>query len=136
MTERNLERTRAQQRAVRRLRASDRARRRDGRGDRAGGAAPRLGRDHPGRVRDAQAEGPRVDGGIGGERVIGVLAWSFGESLLVALVLAVYAAVIWMIVEILQRPDSSGVAKVLWTISAIVFSVATLIVYFLLGEES
>ena len=63
--------------------------------------------------------------------MIGVLAWSFGESLLVALVLAVYAAVIWMIVEILQRPDFSGVAKVLWTISAIVFSVATLIVYFL-----
>lgn len=62
--------------------------------------------------------------------MIGVLAWSFGASLLVAVVLAVYAAVIWMIVDILQRPDFSGVEKVLWIIAAIVFSIATLIVYF------
>ena len=62
--------------------------------------------------------------------MIGVLAWSFGASLLVAIVLAVYAAVIWMIVDILQRPDFSGVEKVLWIIAAIVFSIATLIVYF------
>ena len=60
-----------------------------------------------------------------------VLAFlTFGESLLVALVLAVYAAVIWMIVDIVQRPDFSGVEKVLWSIAAIVFSVATLVVYF------
>lgn len=58
------------------------------------------------------------------------LTW-FGESILVAVVLAVYAAVIWMIVEILQRPDFSGVEKVLWVIAGIVFSIATLIVYVL-----
>jgi Zn-dependent protease with chaperone function len=62
--------------------------------------------------------------------VIDVLALTFGESLLVAAVLAVYAAVIWMIVDVLQRPDFSGVEKVLWIIFAIVFSIATLIVYF------
>jgi hypothetical protein len=61
--------------------------------------------------------------------VIDVLALTFGESLLVAAVLAVYAAVIWMIVDVLQRPDFSGVEKVLWIIFAIVFSIATLIVY-------
>lgn len=58
------------------------------------------------------------------------LTW-FGESILVAVVLAVYAAVIWMIVDILQRPDFSGVEKVLWIIAGIVFSLATLIVYVL-----
>ncbi len=58
------------------------------------------------------------------------LTW-FGESILVAIVLAVYAAVIWMIVDILRRPDFSGVEKVLWIIAGIVFSIATLIVYVL-----
>lgn len=60
-----------------------------------------------------------------------VLALTFGESILVVIVLAVYAAVIWMIVDILQRPDFSGVEKVLWSIFGLVFSVATLIVYVL-----
>jgi hypothetical protein len=55
---------------------------------------------------------------------------TFGESLLVALALAVYAAVIWMIVDILRRPDFSGLEKVLWVIAAVVSSLATLIVYF------
>ena len=55
---------------------------------------------------------------------------TFGESLLVAIALAVYAAVIWMIVDILRRPDFSGLEKVLWVIAGLVFSIATLIVYF------
>lgn len=58
------------------------------------------------------------------------LTW-FGESILVAVVLAVYAAVIWMIVDILRRPDFSGIEKVLWSIAGIVFSIATLLVYVL-----
>ncbi len=58
------------------------------------------------------------------------LTW-FGESILVAVVLAVYAAVLWMIVDILRRPDFSGVEKVLWSIAGIVFSIATLLVYVL-----
>ena len=60
-----------------------------------------------------------------------VLAFlTFGESLFVALALAVYAAVIWMIVDILRRSDFSGLEKVLWSIAGLVFSIATLIVYF------
>jgi hypothetical protein len=59
-----------------------------------------------------------------------VLAFlTFGESLLVALALAVYAAVIWMIFDILRRPDFSGLEKVLWVIAAVVFSLVTLLVY-------
>lgn len=60
-----------------------------------------------------------------------VLALTFGESILVAVVLAVYAAVIWMIFDILVRRDFSGVEKVLWIIFALVFNIATLLVYFL-----
>ena len=61
----------------------------------------------------------------------GVLALTFGESILVAVVLAVYAAVIWMIFDVLMRRDFSGVEKVLWIIAALVFSIATLLVYVL-----
>ena len=60
-----------------------------------------------------------------------VLALTFGESMLLVVVLAVYAAVIWMIFDIIVRSDFSGVEKVLWIIFAIVFSIATLLVYVL-----
>ena len=60
-----------------------------------------------------------------------VLALTFGESMLLIVVLAVYAAVIWMIFDILVRSDFSGVEKVLWIIFALVFSIATLLVYVL-----
>jgi uncharacterized membrane protein len=58
-----------------------------------------------------------------------VLALTFAESLLAVVVLAVYAAVIWMIFDIIVRRDFSGVEKVLWIIFGLVFSIATLIVY-------
>jgi hypothetical protein len=68
----------------------------------------------------------------GRKHVTAVLALTwFGESIVVAVVLAVYAAVIWMIVDVLMRPDFSGVEKVLWIIAGIVFSIVTLIVYVL-----
>jgi predicted neutral ceramidase superfamily lipid hydrolase len=57
------------------------------------------------------------------------LALPFAESLLAVVVLAVYAAVIWMIFDIIVRRDFSGVEKVLWIIFGLVFSIATLIVY-------
>lgn len=63
--------------------------------------------------------------------MLGVLALTFGESLLAIVVLAVYAAVIWMIFDIIVRSDFSGVEKVLWIIFALVFSLATLLVYVL-----
>ena len=58
-----------------------------------------------------------------------VLALTFAESLLAVVVLAVYAAVIWMIFDVIVRRDFSGVEKVLWIIFGLVFSIATLIVY-------
>jgi uncharacterized membrane protein len=61
--------------------------------------------------------------------LIDVLALTFAESMLAVVVLAVYAAVIWMIFDVIVRRDFSGVEKVLWIIFALVFSIATLIVY-------
>jgi len=58
-----------------------------------------------------------------------VLALTFAESMLAVVVLAVYAAVIWMIFDVIVRRDFSGVEQVLWIIFALVFSIATLIVY-------
>ena len=58
-----------------------------------------------------------------------VLALTFAESMLAVVALAVYAAVIWMIFDVIVRRDFSGVEKVLWIIFALVFSIATLIVY-------
>jgi len=58
-----------------------------------------------------------------------VLALTFAESLLVVVVLAVYAAVIWMIFDVIVRRDFSGLEKVLWIIFGLVFSIATLLVY-------
>ena len=58
-----------------------------------------------------------------------VLALTFAESMFAVVVLAVYAAVIWMIFDVIVRRDFSGVEKVLWIIFALVFSIATLIVY-------
>jgi hypothetical protein len=63
-------------------------------------------------------------------RDVVALTW-FGESIVVAVVLAVYAAVLWMIFDILRRPDFSGIEKVLWIIAGLVFSIATLLVYVL-----
>ena len=58
-----------------------------------------------------------------------VLALTFAESMLAVVVLAVYAAVIWMIFDVIVRRDFSGVEKVLWIIFGLVFSIATLLVY-------
>jgi hypothetical protein len=63
--------------------------------------------------------------------VTAVVALTFWESMLLIVVLAVYAAVIWMIFDIIVRSDFSGVEKVLWIIFALVFSIATLLVYVL-----
>ena len=61
MTERNLERARAQRDQFDDVRARDGRQRRGGRGDRQGQAAPRQRRDHAGRVRGDQAEGTGVE---------------------------------------------------------------------------
>ncbi len=53
------------------------------------------------------------------------------EILAIALAALVVAGVLWMIFDIVMRPDFTGFQKILWTVMALVFNVATLIVYVL-----
>ena len=59
-----------------------------------------------------------------------LLATNGLEILAIALAALVFAGVLWMIFDILTRPDFTGFQKILWIIFALVFNVATLIVYF------
>jgi hypothetical protein len=59
------------------------------------------------------------------------LAASGLEVLAIALAALVVAGVLWMIFDIVMRPDFTGFQKILWTVMALVFNVATLIVYVL-----
>jgi tryptophan-rich sensory protein len=51
------------------------------------------------------------------------------EVVAVALAALVFAGVLWTIFDILTRPDFTGFQKILWTVFALVFNVATLVVY-------
>ena len=65
--------------------------------------------------------------------MVGALG-SSGILIFVA-VFAVYAAVIWMIVDVLRRPDFSGGMKALWIILAVLFSIGILIIYVLVVRK-
>lgn len=56
--------------------------------------------------------------------MIDVLARTAGQWALVAIAVAFYAAVIWMIVDIVRRPHFSDLAKALWIVTALLFSSA------------
>ena len=65
--------------------------------------------------------------------MVGALG-SSGILIFVA-VLAVCAAIIWLIVDVLGRPDFSGGMKALWMVLAVLFSIGTLIVYVLIVRK-
>ena len=46
-------------------------------------------------------------------------------------VIAVAAAIIWLIYDLLRRPDMSAGTKVVWMVLSVLFSIITLIVYVL-----
>lgn len=53
-----------------------------------------------------------------------------GWALLIAATVA-YIMVVWMIFDIIVRPDFSAGMKILWIVFGILFSFATVLVYFL-----
>jgi hypothetical protein len=65
--------------------------------------------------------------------VVGALG-STGIFIFVA-VLAVYAAVVWLIFDVLRRQDFSAGMKALWIILAFFFSIGALIVYLLVVRK-
>lgn len=57
-----------------------------------------------------------------------------GVVLAVVLGLIALAAWIWLIVNVIRRPDLSGGAKAAWIIVALIFPLLTVIVYLIVGR--
>ncbi len=57
-----------------------------------------------------------------------------GVVLAVVLGLIALAAWIWLIVNVIRRPDLSGGAKAAWIIFALIFPLLTVIVYLIVGR--
>ena len=51
------------------------------------------------------------------------------EIVAIALAALIFAGVLWMIFDIITRADFTGFQKILWIVFALVFNVASLIVY-------
>jgi hypothetical protein len=64
------------------------------------------------------------------ERMISVLGMTFWGWALTVVAVALYiAGVIWLLIDVLRRPDFSGGKKALWVAAAFFFSLAALVVY-------
>ena len=50
-------------------------------------------------------------------------------------VLVVAAAVVWLIVDVLRRPDLSAGKKALWIVLAFPFTIITLLAYLIFGRR-
>ncbi len=61
----------------------------------------------------------------------GVLGMSDGTWLVAALVVALYLLVIWMLLEIIFRPDFSGGMKIAWIFVALLFAPVAVPIWFL-----
>jgi hypothetical protein len=49
--------------------------------------------------------------------------------LIFVLVIAVFAAIVWLILDVMRRTDMSTGTKALWIVMAFLFSLITLVVY-------
>lgn len=59
-----------------------------------------------------------------------VLAMSFWEWTITVIAVAAYVTgVIWLLFDVLRRPDLSAGKKVLWVVAAFLFTFITLVVY-------
>lgn len=52
-----------------------------------------------------------------------------------AAVIAAAAAIVWLIYDLLQRSDLSVLARIVWMVLAVLFSIVTLIVYVLFFRQ-
>ncbi|HEU4527558.1 MAG TPA: hypothetical protein VFT80_06500 [Actinomycetota bacterium] len=50
-------------------------------------------------------------------------------------VIAVAAAIIWLIYDLLQRSDMSAGVRIVWMVLAVLFSIVTLVVYVLFFRQ-
>jgi len=64
-----------------------------------------------------------------------LLAVTGGQLTITVFVIAFYAAVIWMVVDVVRRTDIGAGAKVLWIFAGLLFSLVAVLLYLLVGRR-
>ena len=64
-----------------------------------------------------------------------LLAMTGGQLTITVFVIAFYAAVIWMVVDVVRRTDIGAGAKVLWIFAGLLFSLVAVLLYLLVGRR-
>ena len=64
-----------------------------------------------------------------------LLAVTGGQLTITVFVIAFYAAVIWMVVDVVRRTDIGAGAKVLWIFAGLLFSLVAVLLYLLVGKR-
>ena len=64
-----------------------------------------------------------------------LLAVTGGQVTITVFVIAFYAAVIWMVVDVVRRTDIGAGAKVLWIFAGLLFSLVAVLLYLLVGRR-
>jgi len=64
-----------------------------------------------------------------------LLAMTGGQLTITVFVIAFYAAVIWMVVDVVRRTDIGAGAKVLWIFAGLIFSLVAVLLYLLVGRR-
>jgi len=72
-------------------------------------------------------------GGAGS--VDNLLAMTGAQLTITILVIAFYAASIWMLVDVLRRNDLGAGAKVLWIFAGLLFSLVAVLLYVFVGKR-
>jgi hypothetical protein len=64
-----------------------------------------------------------------------LLAMTGAQLAITIFVIAFYAAFIWMVVDVIRRSDLGAGAKVVWILAGLVFSLAAVLLYLLVGRR-
>lgn len=64
-----------------------------------------------------------------------LLAMTGAQLTITIFVIAFYAAFIWMLLDVVRRKDLGAGAKVLWILAGLVFSLAAVLLYLLVGKR-
>jgi hypothetical protein len=64
-----------------------------------------------------------------------LIAMTGAQLTITIFVIAFYAAVIWMVVDVIRRKDLGAGAKVFWIFAGLVFSLAAVLLYLLVGKR-
>jgi len=64
-----------------------------------------------------------------------LLAMTGAQLTITIFVIAFYASVIWMVVDVIRRTDLGAGAKVVWILAGLFFSLAAVLFYLLVGKR-